>query len=175
MFISSLKRQYWAYFLVVLSISLTSVFTRGFTEPLLLGIAVEVFMLFSTSFILFCIGFCFMKLYRVVKRNLDGKSSIFKALTLVLLLLFICSALPSDADANLLRAGATFIAGVGFGAACSDLWNAGKEAVTEAVKDVVEAVKEHADNSYYCGRCGRMVSGSHQCSDNYYYDGSYGY
>ena len=38
MFVSALKRQYWAYFLVVLSISLVSVFTRGFTEPLALGI-----------------------------------------------------------------------------------------------------------------------------------------
>ena len=47
MFVSALKRQYWAYFLFVLSISLTDVFTDGFREPLALGIAVELFLLFS--------------------------------------------------------------------------------------------------------------------------------
>ena len=74
MFVSDLKRQYWAYLLFMLSISLDSVFTTGFREPLLLGIAVEVFMLFFTSFILFCIGFCLMNLYKLVRRSVVKKS-----------------------------------------------------------------------------------------------------
>lgn len=78
MFVSALKRHYWAYFLVMLSISLDSVFTTGFTEPLLLGIAVEVFLLFTSSFLFFCIGFCFMKLYRLVKRSASKKSLLQK-------------------------------------------------------------------------------------------------
>lgn len=72
MFLSALKRQYWAYFLFVLSISLTSVFTDGFPEPLALGIAVEVFMVFSVSFLLFCIGYFVKKLANWCMRNFFG-------------------------------------------------------------------------------------------------------
>lgn len=58
MFISSLKRQYWGYVLFVLSLTLYDTFTKGFSEPIVLGILVNVFLVLSVSFILFCIGFC---------------------------------------------------------------------------------------------------------------------
>lgn len=72
MFVSALKRQYWAYFLFVLSISLTDVFTDGFREPLALGIAVELFLLFSVSFLLFCVGYFVTKLAKWCVRNFFG-------------------------------------------------------------------------------------------------------
>ena len=176
MFVSALKRQYWAYFLVVLSISLVSVFTRGFTEPLALGIAVELFMLFSTSFILFCIAFCATNLAKKVMGTLKNKSKVSKTLSTVLVLLLLISVVPLNADANpLAKRLAIFAAGTGFGAATADLWNAGKDAVTDAVKKVVEVVQEHYESSYHCFGCSHMVTGSHNCSDNYYYNGNSGY
>lgn len=185
MFVSALKRQYWAYFLVVLSVSLVSVFTRGFTKPLALGIAVEIFMIFTGSFLLFCIGYCAMGVMRWLSRNLLGKSGTSKIVSIVILLLLIASIVPLNAEAQtpaaeggkkVVRDVAIFIAGTGFGAACSDLWNAGKDALTDAVKSAASAVVDHYNDSYYCSGCGQTVSGSHQCgSSNYYYDGSSGY
>lgn len=75
MFISALKRQYWAYFLFVLSHRLTSLLTQGFTKPLALGIVVEVLMLFGVSFFLFCIGYPIIKLAKWCIGNLFGTPS----------------------------------------------------------------------------------------------------
>ncbi len=58
MFISSLKRQYSGYVLFVLSITLYDIVTKGFSDPIVLDILVNVFLVLSISFVLFCIVFC---------------------------------------------------------------------------------------------------------------------
>lgn len=75
MFISALKRQYWAYFLLVLPHSIASVFERGFAEPLgylALRITIQVFVLFGLSFLLFCIGYPLIKLAKWCIGNFFG-------------------------------------------------------------------------------------------------------
>ena len=68
MFISSLKRQYLGYVLFVLPLALHHIFTKGFSDPIVLGILVDVFLVLSISFVLFCIVFCLTYLgKRIVK------------------------------------------------------------------------------------------------------------
>ena len=92
-------------------------------------------MLFSTSFILFCIAFCATNLAKKVMGTLKNKSKVSKTLSTVLVLLLLISVVPLNADANpLAKRLAIFAAGTGFGAATADLWNAGKDAVNGCCK-----------------------------------------
>ena len=68
MFISSLKRQYLGYVLFVLPLALHNIFTKGFSDPIVLDILVNVFLVLAISFVLFCIVFCLTYLgKRIVK------------------------------------------------------------------------------------------------------------
>lgn len=107
------------------------------------------------------------------------------------LLLLTCAAVfftipVQDADARnakaakeLIIAGAGFFFGVSFQNKVSKTVQAIEDATVGALEDAMhnawDAIVDHYDNSYYCPGCGTTVSGSHNCRDNYYYDGSYGY
>ncbi len=107
------------------------------------------------------------------------------------LLLLTCAAVflavpVQDADARNAKAvkqaiiaGAGFFFGVSFQNKVSKAVQAIEDATIGVLEDVThnawDAIVDHYNNSYYCSGCSTTVSGSHNCRDNYYYDGSYGY
>ena len=70
MFLEKLKRQYWAYLLVVTFIAARHVLIHGFSHPVALNVVVHVFLVSTLSFLLFCISFCLMTVGKWLLRSL---------------------------------------------------------------------------------------------------------
>lgn len=68
MFVSKLKRQYFAYFSFALSIGIFNII-ESFQELDFKRLVVNVFMVFTFAFLLYCVGFCVGMLIKRIRIN----------------------------------------------------------------------------------------------------------
>ena len=68
MFVSKLKRQYFTYFLFALGVGIFNII-ESFQEFDFSRLVVNIFMVFTFAFLLYCVGFCVGMFIKRIRTN----------------------------------------------------------------------------------------------------------
>ena len=68
MFVSKLKRQYFTYFLFALGVGIFNII-ESFQELDFRRLVVNIFMVFTFAFLLYCVGFCVGMFIKRIRTN----------------------------------------------------------------------------------------------------------